>query len=165
LDPEAINDVEWIKGVVAGLRNIRGEMNISPAKPIPVLLKNTSAADRKRLEQNHQFLIKLAKLDSIELLPLDQKPPMSAIQLVDDMELLVPMQDLIDVTAELARLNKEASKLDAELARISGKLKNSNFIDKAPQTVVEKEQAKLAEQQLARDKIGTQIAELKTLKS
>ena len=75
------------------------------------------------------------------------------------------MQDLIDVTAELARLNKEASKLDAELARISGKLKNSNFIDKAPQTVVEKEQAKLAEQQLARDKIGTQIAELKTLKS
>ncbi|MCF7980699.1 MAG: valine--tRNA ligase [Pseudomonadales bacterium] len=163
LDLEAVNDVEWIKEVVTALRNIRGEMNIPPAKPIPVLLKNSSEADQNRLSQNRQFLIKLAKLESIDLLSSEKPTPTSAIQLIGDMEILVPMQGLIDVSAEILRLSKEANKLDVELSRISGKLKNPNFLDKAPEAVVAKEQEKLVDIQSAKRKITTQIDELKTL--
>lgn len=163
VDAKATADVEWLKGVVMGLRNIRGEMNISPAKPIPVLLKNTNEDDRKRLTDNRQFLIKLAKLESIELLAQQERAPMSAIQLVGDMEILVPMQDLIDVQAELSRLNKEAEKLDKELARLNGKLNNPKFVEKAPAVVVDKERAKLADIQGTKDRLSAQITQLKEL--
>ena len=163
IDEEAIRDVEWLKGVVLGLRNIRGEMNISPAQPIPVLLKNSSADDRHRLAQNRQFLTKLAKLDSIELLDETGQTPMSAIALVGAMEILVPMQGLIDVAEELSRLNREAEKLDKELARINAKLNNPKFVEKAPEAVVVKEKNKLSETQNIRDKLAAQIVQLSDL--
>ena len=163
IDQEATADIEWIKGVVTGLRNIRGEMNISPAKPIPVLLKNASAIDDKRLTQNRQFLIKLAKLESIELLGTKAETPVSAIQLVGDMEILVPMQGLMDIGAELSRLAKEAEKLDKELARVSGKLNNPKFVANAPETVVSKEKEKLADMQNTREKLAAQISQLERI--
>ena len=160
IDAPAIEDIEWVKGIILAIRNIRGEMDISPAKPIKVLLKNTSGSDQERLSQNKQFLTKLAKLESITLLSESEKAPLSAIQLVDNMEILVPMAGLIDVAAEVARLKKEIEKTDKEFARINGKLNNQNFVAKAPAAVVDKEKSKLADIEAARNKLDEQLSQL-----
>jgi valyl-tRNA synthetase len=163
IDSHAVADIEWLQGVILALRNIRGEMNISPAKPINALLKNATPEDAARLENNRQFLAKLAKLESIELLTEEHDAPLSAIQLVGDLEILVPMQGLIDVATEVARLNKEAEKINKELSGVSNKLSNANFVDKAPAAVVEKEKTRQAELQTAHSKLLEQLSQMEKI--
>jgi valyl-tRNA synthetase len=149
VDSAANADIEWLKGVIIGVRNIRGEMNIPPGKELSVLLTNGDERDKNRLEQNAQFLKKLAKLAEISWLPENQEAPVAATALVGELEILVPMAGLIDTDAELARLAREIDKLEKDLARIQGKLGNPAFVDKAPAAVVAKEQEKMQAQQQA----------------
>jgi valyl-tRNA synthetase len=143
VDSVANADIEWLKGVIVGIRNIRGEMNIPPGKQLSVLLRNGDQRDRKRLDNNAQFLKKLAKLEDINWLPQGEESPMAATSLVGEMEILVPMAGLIDPEAELQRLTREIEKLEKDIARIEGKLGNASFVDKAPSAVVAKEREKL----------------------
>jgi valyl-tRNA synthetase len=143
VDSVANADIEWLKGVIVGIRNIRGEMNIPPGKQLSVLLRNGDQRDRKRLDNNAQFLKKLAKLEHINWLPQGEEGPMAATSLVGEMEILVPMAGLIDPEAELQRLTREIEKLEKDIARIEGKLGNASFVDKAPSAVVAKEREKL----------------------
>ncbi len=159
----AESDIVWLKDVISGLRNIRSEMNISPGKLLPTLLKNCSDEDLRRLQDNRQFLMTLAKLDSINCLQATDETPLSATALVGAMEILVPMAGLIDKTAESARLGKEIEKLSKDLARIAGKLNNPKFVDKAPADVVAKEQVKLDKQQLALDKLQSQLQAIEAM--
>ncbi|WP_286695808.1 valine--tRNA ligase [Spongiibacter sp. UBA1325] len=163
IDEQALSDAEWLKAVITAIRNIRGEMNVPPSKALNVLLRNTSEEDSQRLEANRQFLLKLAKLDDIRVLNDGEQAPMAATQLVGDMEVLVPMAGLIDKAAELARLDKEIAKLDKDIQRLSGKLGNPGFIDKAPAAVVEKEKEKLQGQQHARLRLVEQRGEIEAL--
>ncbi|MCE8017870.1 valine--tRNA ligase [Halomonas sp. MCCC 1A17488] len=151
IDEQATRDIEWLKGVIVAVRNVRAEMNIAPGKPLEVLLTKGSAADRERLEANRLFLAKLAKLASATWLDDPSEAPLSATQLVGDMEVLVPMADLIDKDAELARLAKEIDKQDKLIGGIEKKLSNESFVAKAPEAVVEKERGKLKEYQAARN--------------
>ncbi|WP_110649970.1 valine--tRNA ligase [Salinicola peritrichatus] len=145
IDEQAIRDIEWLKGVIVAVRNIRAEMNIAPGKPLDVLLTKGEAADRERLEANRLFLSKLAKLASASWLDDPEQAPLSATQLVGEMEVLVPMADLIDKEAELTRLAKEIDKQDKLITGIEKKLANESFVAKAPEAVVEKERGKLKE--------------------
>jgi valyl-tRNA synthetase len=163
VDKQADNDIEWLKGVIEGVRNIRGEMNISPAKAIPILLKNGNEEDQRRLTENQQFLQTLAKLETITWLNTGDEAPVSSTALVEHMEILVPMAGLIDKEAEAARLSKEIDKLEKDLARISGKLSNPKFVDKAPDDVVAKERDKQAAQQQALDQLNKQLAAIQAL--
>jgi len=142
IDNAANADIEWLKGFIVGVRNIRGEMNIPPGKALPVLVRNGSDSDKSRLDDNAPFLKQLAKLDTITWLAEGDTSPVAATSLVGTMEILVPMAGLIDQEAELKRLEKEIEKLDKDLARIQGKLSNAAFVDKAPADVVAKERAK-----------------------
>ncbi|TDR51467.1 valyl-tRNA synthetase [Halomonas ventosae] len=150
VDESATRDIEWLKGVIVAVRNIRAEMNIAPGKPLEVLLTKGGAADRERLAANRPFLAKLAKLERAEWLDAPEQAPLSATQLVGEMEVLVPMADLIDKEAELARLAKEIDKQDKLIGGIEKKLSNESFVAKAPEAVVEKERGKLADFQAAR---------------
>ncbi|CUB06299.1 valine--tRNA ligase [Marinomonas fungiae] len=141
-DAVAEADVEWLKGVIEGIRNIRGEMNIAPSKPLEIFFRNGSEQDKARMEANLAFLEKLAKIESITWLETGAEAPMSATALVGEMEVLVPMAGLIDKEAELARLQKEIDKASKDLQRIEGKLGNESFVAKAPAEVVEKEKSK-----------------------
>jgi len=143
-DAGVATDIEWLKGVILAIRNTRGEMNISPAKQIPVLLRGNNPQDKRRMDDTRQFLISLAKLETLTWLE-EGEPPMSATQLVGDMEVMVPMAGLIDKDAELKRLDKELERLQKEVARLEGKLGNEKFTAKAPAEVVEKEKQKLSE--------------------
>ena len=149
MDSVANADIEWLKGVIVGIRNIRGEMNIAPGKALPVLFRNGDHSDQTRLEQNVQFLKKLAKLEEITWLPAGEEGPVSATALVGELEILVPMAGLIDQDAELERLGREIEKLEKDLARLKGKLGNASFVDKAPAAVVAKEREKMEAQQQA----------------
>ncbi|SDL25253.1 valyl-tRNA synthetase [Modicisalibacter muralis] len=150
IDEQAERDIEWLKGVIVAVRNVRAEMNIAPGKPLDVLLTKGNDADRQRLADNRPFLAKLAKLQSVAWLDEPSEAPLSATQLVGDMEVLVPMAELIDKDAELTRLAKEIDKQDAFIGGIERKLGNDSFVAKAPAAVVEKERAKLADAQASR---------------
>ncbi|MAY71161.1 MAG: valine--tRNA ligase [Halomonas sp.] len=150
IDQDAIRDIEWLKGVIVAVRNIRAEMNIAPGKPLDALLTKGSEADQARLSANRLFLSKLAKLSSIDWLDDASTAPLSATQLVGDMEVLVPMADLIDKDAELARLGKEIDKQDKLIGGVEKKLANEGFVAKAPAAVIDKERGKLEEYQAAR---------------
>ncbi|MDE0952681.1 MAG: valine--tRNA ligase [Halioglobus sp.] len=157
VDAEAEADIEWLKAVILGVRNIRGEMNIPPGKALTLLLRNGDASDQTRLAQNSQYLKKLAKLDDISWLSPDDAVPAAATALAGELEILVPMAGLIDKDAEISRLNKEIGKLESDLARLQGKLGNAAFIDKAPAAVVAKEQEKLQAQQQALETLQEQM--------
>ncbi len=163
IDPAAENDIEWLKELMLGTRNIRGEMNIGPGKPLPIFLKNVSADNQRRLTENEALLKKLARLESITVLAAGEEAPLSATALVGEMEVLVPMAGLIDKGAELARLDKEILRLQGEVQRVGGKLSNAGFVDKAPAEVIEKERAKLAEAEQALGKLAEQHARIASL--
>ncbi|CAH0156771.1 MULTISPECIES: valine--tRNA ligase [unclassified Pseudomonas] len=149
IDAAAEGDIEWVKQLMLGVRQIRGEMKISMAKRIDVILANANAEDLRRLNDNAPLLNKLAKFESVKVLAVGEEAPMSATALVGDMQVLVPMAGLIDKEAELARLDKEIQRLEGEAKRVGGKLANEGFVAKAPAEVLEKERAKLAEAEQA----------------
>ncbi|UQI41238.1 valine--tRNA ligase [Vreelandella venusta] len=163
IDEQATRDIEWLKGVIIAVRNIRAEMNIAPGKPLDVLLTKGKPEDAERLESNRHFLAKLAKLESATWLANPDDAPLCATQLVGDMEVLVPMADLIDKDAELKRLAKEIDKQDKLIGGIEKKLGNEGFIAKAPEAVVEKERGKLAEFQAAKQLLEEQRTKISAL--
>ncbi|MDO6709701.1 valine--tRNA ligase [Aliiglaciecola sp. 2_MG-2023] len=149
-------DIEWVKSFIVGIRNIRGEMDISPNKPLNVLLKNVSDKDQSRLDLSESFLAKMAKLESITELKAGDKAPASATALVGEMEILIPMAGLIDKDAELSRIAKALDKIEKDFARTQGKLSNEKFVSNAPEAVINKEKAKLDDFQMQINKLNEQ---------
>ncbi|MRI34586.1 valine--tRNA ligase [Endozoicomonas sp. OPT23] len=163
LDAQAEQDIEWLKGFITGIRNIRAELNIGPNKGLNVLVRSLSSDDQRRLTDNTAFLKSLAKLDDIAVLADGEDAPMSTTQLVGEMEVLVPMAGLIDKEKEVARLSKEVEKLNKEVSRFEGKLSNEKFISNAKPDVVEKERGKLKDALSARDRLVEQLEAIKAL--
>ena len=163
IDRDADRQIQWLKTVIIGVRNIRGEMNISPGRAIPLIFKDGNQSDRDNLEQSKQLLSKLANIESINWLDEGEKAPMSSTALVGDLEILVPMAGLIDVEAEVERLDREITKLETEMSKITGKLSNENFVNRAPEEVVRKEKNRLSEVESAVNRLKTQVDELNTL--
>jgi valyl-tRNA synthetase len=145
VDNNATAEINWVMSFILGVRRIRGEINIAPGKPLPVLLQNGSVTDQDYLTNNSAYLKRLGRLESITWLNSDEITPESAITLVGELKILIPMAGLIDKEAELARLDKEIQKIKNDLPRIEGKLSNPTFINKAPPEVIDKEKAKLAD--------------------
>jgi valyl-tRNA synthetase len=162
-DAEAEAEMEWVMQLILGIRRIKGEMNIPPAKPLPILLQNVSDQDLRWLEAGRKYLDSLARVESVEVLSPHEQAPESAIALVGEMKVLIPMAGLIDKEAELARLDKEMGRLQADLERARKKLANPSFVDKAPPVVVQKERDKLAEQEGAMERLGEQAKKIRAL--
>jgi len=163
VDNEAIAAIEWTKSFILGVRRIRGEMNIPPSKPLPVLLENMSSNDEKQLPQAQIYLQKFGRIESITHLNTDDTAPESAIALVGELRILIPMAGLIDKEAELARLEKEIARLEKSLPRIEGKLNNPKFVDKAPEAVINKEKEKLATIKSSLENFNEQLLKIRAL--
>ena len=149
IDREAIDELEWVKSFIMGVRQIRSEMDIKPGKTLPVFCQQGSDIDQQRIQRNRELLTTLAKLESIEWLNNDDQAPEAATSLVGEMNLLIPLAGLIDKQVELARLQKNIARLEQETARIAGKLDNESFVAKAPEQVVNNEKSKLADAEMA----------------
>ncbi len=160
VDLNAETEIAWVKEVILGIRRIRSEMNISPAKQLSVLVQNGSESDLQKLQNNQSFISTLSRLQNIEFLDSSTMPPESAITLVGEMKILIPLAGLIDKEAELKRLNKEIDKVRKEHDKLSSKLENPNFIEKAPVELVEKEKQRVAELQAALVKLETQAVKI-----
>ncbi|WP_462152064.1 valine--tRNA ligase [Pseudoalteromonas xiamenensis] len=163
VDSEAMADLEWVKQFILAVRNIRGEMDISPSKPLNVLLAGVSAEDKRRIDSNSAFLSSLAKLESFTVLENKDDAPASATAFIGDLAIMIPMAGLIDVEAELARIEKQLEKAEKGLAQVSNKLANEKFVNNAPPAVLAKEHEKLAEYQDAKDKLLAQKAKIESL--
>ncbi|MGI9316601.1 MAG: valine--tRNA ligase [bacterium] len=160
IDPAAEKEMEWVMQFVLGVRKIKGEMNIAPGKQVSVLLANTSSADENILASNRNYIKFLGKTETIEILSNQDDPPESAMTLLGEMRILIPLQGLIDKDAEISRLNKALEKMDAEIHRLEAKINNPGFAGNAPPEVVEKERYKLTESMRAKDEIAGQINRL-----
>ncbi len=163
IDADAVTQMQWVQQFILGVRRIKGEMNIAPGKPVPVILRHASEQDRRWLERHRRYLDFLARLESAQVLSPGEQAPESATALVGEMEVLIPMAGLIDQAAESARLEKEIGKLHNDLERTEKKLSNSSFVDKAPAAVVQKEQGKLAELQRALGQLNDQLEAIRKL--
>ncbi|MCX7108872.1 MAG: valine--tRNA ligase [Proteobacteria bacterium] len=163
IDHAAVQEMEWVMHFILGVRRIRGEMNIPPGKPLPVLLLNGQPTDRQWLGNSLELLTKLGRLQEIVWLDSAEAAPESAIALLGEMRILIPMQGLIDKDAELARLAKEIQRIEKDLPRVEGKLNDPSFIGKAPPQVVEKEQAKLAEMRSGLRQLKEQAEKIRVL--
>ena len=163
LDAEAEQEMRWVMDFILGIRRIKGEMNIPPGKPVPVLLANVSDQDASFLERNRHYLDFLARTESVEILAPGATPPEAATALVGEMEVLIPMADLIDKEAELKRLEKEIAKLRKEVERLEKKLANEGFVAKAPPEIVQKERDKLENSRTALDKLAEQAERIRGL--
>jgi valyl-tRNA synthetase len=163
IDSDAVEELEWVKQFVMGVRQIRSEMDIKPGKPLPVICQNGNSLDQQRLEHNRSLLVSLAKLESIDWLEKEDQAPESATSLVGDMNLLIPLAGLIDKDAELTRLQKNIEKFQQEAERIEAKLANQNFVSRAPASVVDKEKEKLLEAQSALTSLQAQAKRINSI--
>ena len=163
LDQAASAEIAWIQAFILGIRKIKGEMNIAPGKPIPVLLAGASQQDQEYAARHRTYLDFLARTESVTILAEGASEPESAVSLIGNLRILIPLAGLIDKDAELKRLGKEIQKVESEVERTTNKLANPGFADKAPAAVVQKEQEKLADAQLLLSQLQEQLTKMQAL--
>ena len=163
IDNDAVIEMQWLMDTVTGIRNIRGEMDISPAKKIAVALQNGTKTDRSYLDRHHDALMVLAKLDTIAWLNKGDAAPEAATTLVGKMKVLVSLAGLIDKDAEKQRLQKEIDKQQKELQKAKGKLSNKKFISKAPEDIVNQEKQRVAQFESAIADLSGQLEKIQAL--
>jgi valyl-tRNA synthetase len=164
-DEAAERETAWIQAVVLGVRQIRGEMNINPARRIPLLLRDASAQDREWAARHRPYLERLAGLETITVVPAGAAAPQSAMALVGTLALLVPMAGLIDTRAEIERLAKLIGKAEKDLAVVRGRLASVRFVANAPAAVVAGDRERLVELERAVAHLNAQLERVRGLEA
>jgi len=149
-------DIEWLKQLISAIRRIRSELNVPPARHITLLTQTTDTATTTRLTRFVSALTFIAKLD--QLTPLDAPPPPSATARIGELDIFVPLEGLVDLDAERARLDRELTRIRAELDKSQHKL--SKFTGRVPAAVVEQEHQRLADWTAQFDALSAQRARL-----
>ena len=157
IDQAAIDEMQWVQAVITGVRNIRGEMNISPSKPLPILLQGVDSQTQTYIDNNRTYLVKFGRFESIHIMQVGDDLPESATALVGDLKVLIPLGSFIDASAEIQRLNKELEKAEKDISGVAGRLSNQAFVDKAPEAVLNKAKQQLADAEKAKSLLLEQI--------
>jgi valyl-tRNA synthetase len=142
-DTNAAEQIEWIKLFILGVRRIRAERDISPGKSLNVFVRNGSDSELKCLSENQSYIKSLGKIDSINNAEGEMDDAVMA--LAGDMTLLVPLADIIDPEAEKARIMNIIEKREKDKSGLESKLENKNFVERAPEAVVEGVKQQLAD--------------------
>ncbi len=142
--PEVARDMEIVMELIRSIRNIRAEMNVPPAKRISAIL-----VAREDMAQTFTdsaiYMNRLAGVEDVSVRQDKAGIPANAVSVVcTAVEAFIPLEQLVDIQKERERVQKEIDRMSGEIARAEGKLNNPGFVSKAPQRVVEEEQAKLA---------------------
>jgi len=142
----ALQEMQQIMSAIRALRNIRAEFNVSPGKQIKTVLVVNDEDYREVFTANQAYIKQMARVKEMEIVrELAQKPAQAVSALTNQAEIYVPLEGVIDIDKEIARLEKDLKGTLDELARAEGKLNNQNFISRAPQEVIEKEKGKAEE--------------------
>ncbi len=161
IDAAAVAQIDWLKKVIELVRNMRGEMNISPKQSLSVLVKHASTDDKQRWEDLNRLLQQLANIEQAEFIADDAAVPLSASGVVGNLEIYVPMEGLIDTEAEVARLSKQIAKFEKEHSLLNGKLQNKNYVDRAPADLVARDKDRVDELASMINKLQTQLKQFK----
>ena len=155
IDETAEKEIFFVQEVVTAIRNIRGEMNISPAKPINVFLKSSSITNSQE-----RYIKTLVRIDQLTVEAYLDKPKACASAVVKGCDIFIPLEGLIDLSVERSRIEKEIARLLSSFEGVRRKLENQNFVDKAPADVIEREKIKLADWEKALVKLQSILEDL-----
>ncbi len=156
IDAAASEEMRWVMGVIVAARTIRAERDISPAKTLPVYLADGSSREHAWMKHNQHYLKLLARMESLTWLEAGASAPESAMELVGNLKVLIPLGALINKQDELARIQKEIDKTEKEIIKAKGKLANADFVGRAPAAVVEQEKQRVADFEAALAKLNAQ---------
>jgi valyl-tRNA synthetase len=159
-DAEAEAEIEWLKGFVVGIRQIRGDSNLPRSTTLAVQLADASEIDRARATRHAAQLKKLAGIERIDVLAPGATVKGAAAALLNAMRILVPLAGLIDVAGERERLGKQLAKSRDDAAKSRRKLENQGFVANAPADVVAKERERVAELEQRALQLEQQLARL-----
>jgi len=137
-DADAENAMQLIMEVITGIRNIRGEMNISPSQVLEAKIQSADSSVRETIDTYQDMIVHLARLKSFSVEEAVERPRSAAVSIVRGAMIYVPLEGIIDFGKEAARLQKELAKINKELSSVARKLNNEDFLGKAPEKVVEK---------------------------
>jgi valyl-tRNA synthetase len=163
-DEAAEGDVSWLQDVIQGVRRIRSELNLPPARQLDVCFQGGGETDRARQQQFAGALALLARIQSAQWVDDAFDTAQCAVALVGDLKVMIPLKGLVDVDEELARLNKQLQKENAELRKSEGKLGNSRFVENAPEAVVEQERGRLVTHKANVENLHAQIKQMEALR-
>ena len=136
IDEDALKEMNLLMGVIAAIRNIRGEMNISPSKNVNLIIDAKSEQDEEILERNLSYIQTLAKVDGVSIGLGLPKPEKSATAIFEETSVHVLLEGLIDFEEEKKRIGKAINKIEKEMAASNKKLSNKGFLQKAPAEIV-----------------------------
>jgi valyl-tRNA synthetase len=166
VDQKATEEVVWLKKNILAIRNIRGEMNISPQKTLFLILNQGTKSDREKVARNEIYFRSLARIEKIAWLEdTDKKGKkfLKATALLDGLELQIPLEGIIDKKVELARIEKEIIKTITEITRLEEKMSNPNFITHAPEELLVTEKARLKELKIKTEKLNVHRTEIEEI--
>ena len=157
-DASAGAEMEWVIGLIKGVRSVRSEMNVPAAAKITLVLTGASDETKARLTRNRDVIMTLARLEKADA--GDAIPPGSAQFVIGEAVAALPLGDVIDFSKERARLEKDLKKAQEEIARFDAKLGNEQFVSKAPEDVLAEQREKRAEAQGLAARLGEAISRL-----
>ncbi|UUX50081.1 valine--tRNA ligase [Nisaea acidiphila] len=160
-DAGAVAEMDWVVRLISEIRSIRSEMNVPAGAKIALLLKDMSSETKARLEGHRDVILRLARLESAEAA---EEIPSGAVQgVIDEAVILLPIADVVDLSHERQRLEKDLGKLDGEIMKLDKKLSNESFVARAPAEVVEENRERLAEERARRDKLAAALERIAAL--
>lgn len=142
-DDGAADEINWLIDLVSGIRSVRAEMNVPPSATAPLVVVKANNLTRERLFRHDAAIKRLARVEAISL--ADDAPKGAAQIVIAEATICLPLGNLIDLSAEKARLEKAITKMEGEISRIDGKLSNEKFVANANPEVVEAERDRLEE--------------------
>ncbi len=160
VDEKAEETMGLITEVVGGIRNLRAEMNVLPHQRVKIILVSEIEEVRKKLDTNRNYIENLAALSDLSILQQSSKPKSTVTAVVNQVEIMLPIDGVIDLEKEKDRLNKGINKIDRELLLVERKLSNEKFLGKAPPEIVQKEQDKARELTEKKRKLNENLARI-----
>ena len=159
-DKEADQDMEFVMGIISGVRNIRSELNIGPSLNLNAVIQSGNDTETRTASRYRDMIMLLSRLETLDITGIGEKPRSSATAIVGVASLYVKLEGVIDFDKEAERLEKAIAKLAKDVDSISKKLSNEGFMAKAPEDVVEKVRAQYQE---SKDKMDKYLENLKRI--
>ncbi|MFZ5994839.1 MAG: valine--tRNA ligase [Thermodesulfobacteriota bacterium] len=164
-DLESEGQMDLLMDVITGIRNLRSEMNVHPAQKVNIIVLSGSGPARELIFRHGIFLKNLAKVEGLEIRADGERPKGAVSCITDQVETYLLLEGVIDISAETAKLQKEAGKLQTELKRIQNKLANRDFLERAPAGIIDKEKGKVQEFVARLEKIDANLKRLEEIRT
>ncbi|MDI6790978.1 MAG: valine--tRNA ligase [Thermodesulfobacteriota bacterium] len=164
-DLESEGQMGLLMDVITGIRNLRSEMNVHPAQKVNIIVLSGSGPVRELIFRHGIFLKNLAKVEGLEIRADGGRPKGAVSCITDQVETYMLLEGVVDISAETAKLQKEAGKLQTELKRVQNKLANSDFLERAPAEIIDKEKGKVQEFVARLEKIDANLKRLEEIRA